>query len=326
MIGLRHKDEWVGVLVIIAVVLFLGAVLEAGVLRDWFRPVSHLRIVLPQSGVGGLAVGADVEVLGIHAGEVRRIVLNPDQQMYAEADIEDQARPFIRRDSQAVIRRRFGVAGAAFVDISRGSGTPMDWRYAVIDAVTERAPTDTISSMIDEIREQVQPILDKLNRSMDAILVVADNLQTGRGTIGRLVTDDTLAREAEQAATKLREETAALAPMISRLNDAAVHVDELTQSVGSNKEGVPNLIRRIDALLMNLRSATSDIARATPRLPQIAGNLASGTADLSPLLAQIQITAAELEQLLTQLRGLWYLGGEKGTPPQTRLPATRLQP
>jgi phospholipid/cholesterol/gamma-HCH transport system substrate-binding protein len=326
MIGLRHTDEWVGALVIVAVALFLGAALEAGVLRDWFRPVSHLRILLPRSGVGGLAVGADIEVLGIHAGAVRRIVLNPDQQMYAEADIEDQARVFIRRDSQAVIRRRFGVAGAAFVDISRGAGAPLDWGYAVIDSVTERAPTDTISSMIDEIRHQVLPVLDKLNRSMDAVVVVADNLRAGHGTIGRLVADDTFAREAEQAATRAREEIAALAPMISRLNDAAVHVDELTQSIGSNKDGVPNLIRRIDALLVNLRSASHDIARATPRLPEIAGNMAGGTADLSPLLAQIQITASELEQLLTQLRGVWYLGGGNTVPPQTQLPPTRLQP
>ena len=113
MIRLRHTDEWVGLLVVLAALLFVGAVLEAGLLRDWFRPVSHLRIVLPQAGVGGLAIGADIEVLGIHAGTVRRIVLNPDQQMYAEADIDEQADAFIRRDSEAVIRRRFGLAGAA---------------------------------------------------------------------------------------------------------------------------------------------------------------------------------------------------------------------
>ena len=74
--------------------------LQAGVLHDWFQPVSHLRIVLPQSGVGGLSVGADVEVLGIHAGTVRRIVLNPDQQMYAECDVDQQAHAFIRQCDQ----------------------------------------------------------------------------------------------------------------------------------------------------------------------------------------------------------------------------------
>jgi phospholipid/cholesterol/gamma-HCH transport system substrate-binding protein len=122
----RHTDEWVGALVLAAVLLFVGAVLEAGLLRDWFRPVSNLRILLPQSGVSGLSVGADIEVLGVHAGNVRRIVLNPNQQIYADADIERQAEAFIRRDSQAVIRRQFGVVGAAYVDISRGVSAPLD--------------------------------------------------------------------------------------------------------------------------------------------------------------------------------------------------------
>ena len=35
-----------------------------------------------------------------------------------------------RRDSKALIRRRYGVAGAAFVDISRGTGSELDWSDA----------------------------------------------------------------------------------------------------------------------------------------------------------------------------------------------------
>jgi len=61
--------------------------------------------------------------------------------MYAEADVDDQARAFIRRDSRALIRRRYGIAGAAFVEIGRGTGAELDWNYAMIPAVTERDPT-----------------------------------------------------------------------------------------------------------------------------------------------------------------------------------------
>jgi phospholipid/cholesterol/gamma-HCH transport system substrate-binding protein len=328
MIRMRHTDEWVGLLVIVAVLLFLGSVLEAGVLRDWFRPVSHLRIVLPQAGVGGLSVGDDVEVLGIHAGTVRQIVLNPNQQMYAEADIDQQADAFIRRDSEAVIRRRFGLAGAAYVDISRGTGAALDWTYAVLDATTERAPTDTISAMVDDIRQKILPILDDSKRSMDAVAAITDNLQKGHGTLGRLLTDDTLLSHAEQTAATAQQQIAALAPMIARLDDAAKRADALVEFAGSDKQGVPALIRRLDAVLENLQAATRDVAHATPRLPEIARNMAGGTADLPALLTQTQVTAAELEQLLTQLRGLWLLGGGGGgsPPPQTRLPASRLQP
>ena len=144
MIGLRHTDGWVGLLVLVAGAIFFAAILHAGVLRDWFRPVSHLRVVLPEAGAAGLSVGADVEILGTQVGIVRRIVINPNQQMYAEADIDEQARPFIRRDSRALIRR-YGIAGAAFLDISRGTGSEVDWNYAVIQAVTERDPTENMA-------------------------------------------------------------------------------------------------------------------------------------------------------------------------------------
>ena len=327
MIGLRHTDEWVGLLVIIAVTLFLGSVLEAGVLHDWFRPVSHLRIVLPQSGVGGLAVGADIEVLGTHAGTVRRIVLNPDQQMYAEADIDQQAIAFIRRDSEAIIRRRFGVAGAAYVDVSRGIGVPLDWHFAVIEATTERAPTDTVSAMIDELRQKLVPVVDDIRRTTSAAAAIVENLQNGRGTIGRLFNDDALARQAEQTVATAREQVAALKPAIDRLNEATRLVEELMQRAASDKDGIPDVLRRVDSLTQSLQSASRDLARATPRMPEIADNVASSSRELPALLTQIQITTAELERLLTQLRGSWLVGGGTGNPPpQTRLPPGRLQP
>ena len=111
MMRLRHTDEWIGALVLAAVALLLIAALQAGVLRDWFKPTSEVRLVLPTTGVAGLEVGADVEILGTRAGQVKEIVLDPSQQMYAMLEIDEQAKAFIRRDSKAVIRRRFGVAG-----------------------------------------------------------------------------------------------------------------------------------------------------------------------------------------------------------------------
>jgi phospholipid/cholesterol/gamma-HCH transport system substrate-binding protein len=320
MIRLRHTDEWIGFLVVVAVLIFVGAMLEAGVLSTWFRPVGHLKIVLPQSGVGGLSAGADIQVLGIHSGTVRRIVLNPDQQMYAEADIDRQAEPFIRRDSTAVIRRTFGVAGAAFVDISRGKGTPLDWRYAVIEATTETAPTDTLTAMLARVQEKVFPVLDDAKRTMDSLAALTSGLQKGQGTVGRLMTNDTMARDAEHEVADLR-------PVIARLNDAAAQLDLLVKRTASGQKGVPELLDRVDKLLANVQSATRQLALAAPRLPAISSNIAGASSNLPPLLTQTEDTAAELQKLVTQLRGLWLLGGSGRVPPeQRRLPSTQLEP
>ena len=115
---------------------------NAGLLKEWFQTSLTLRIVLPEDGMSGLSQGSEVQILGTRAGEIRRIVIDPSQHMHAEARIELQMRPFIRRDLQIVIRRQFGIAGNAYVDISRGRGPELDWVYAVLTAGTDRAPTD----------------------------------------------------------------------------------------------------------------------------------------------------------------------------------------
>jgi hypothetical protein len=52
---LRHTEELVGFLVLAAILVLLGAMLQAGLLGRWFQPTSTLRIVLPGTGGGGLA-------------------------------------------------------------------------------------------------------------------------------------------------------------------------------------------------------------------------------------------------------------------------------
>jgi phospholipid/cholesterol/gamma-HCH transport system substrate-binding protein len=327
MIGLRHTDEWVGLLVLLAAAIFLGVILQAGVLRDWFRPVSHLRVVLPEAGAAGLSVGADVEVLGTQVGTVRRIVISPNQQMYAEADIDGQARPFIRRDSRALIRRRYGIAGAAFLDISRGTGSEMDWNYAVIGAVTERDPTENIGALIDQAREKVFPILDDLGRSIKTLADITERLKKGEGDVGRLLTDDTMVRNTEGVVAKADAVVSDLAQLATELQAAGRNVEALSLSINAPDNGVPRLLQRADASLATLQQSMRDLALATQRAPQIVQNVELGSRDLPGLLTQTQQTAHELEQLAIQLRGLWLLGGGgKPTPEPTRLPTHEVRP
>jgi phospholipid/cholesterol/gamma-HCH transport system substrate-binding protein len=327
MTRLRHSDQWVGLLVVVVVAAFLGAILQAGVLRDWFRPVSQLRIVLPEAGVAGLSVGADVEVLGTHAGVVRRVVISPNQQMYAEAEIDDQARAFIRRDSQGMIRRRYGVAGAAYIDVSRGTGAELDWNYAVIQAVTERDPTESIGALIDQARQKIFPILDEAGRSTKALADVMERMQKGEGDVGRLLTDETMVRDVESIVTKTSGIVSSLGQLVSEFQLAATNVKNLSQGMNAREGGVPGLLRRADAMLATLQQPMRDLALAVQRAPQIAHNVELGTRDLPGLLTQIQETAHELERLAIQLRGLWLLGDGGKSPPQPiRLPTSEVRP
>jgi phospholipid/cholesterol/gamma-HCH transport system substrate-binding protein len=327
MIRLRHADEWIGLIVVVATLTLLGVILQAGVLRDWFRPVATLRILLPEEGVAGLAVGADVEVLGTKAGSVRRIVINPSQQMFAEVEIDEQARAFIRRDSRAVIRRRFGIAGAAYLDISRGAGADLDWSFAVIDAVTERAPTESVGALIDQVREKVFPILDDVGRSAKSLATIMARIESGEGNLGRLVVDDRLARDAELTIATAQAAMSSIDAILAQLDTMMGDITKLSRSLNASGDSVPSVLRRADQLLVSLQAVINDLSQATRRAPQIVSNIEGGTANLPTLLTQMQQTAREMEQLLAQLRSHWLLSGSGAPPPEpARLSPTEVRP
>lgn len=306
LLRLRHTDEWVGALVVLALALFFGAIFEAGVLRRWLRPDLELRIVLPQAGFGGLTAGADIDVLGTHGGSVREVVLNPNGELYALATIERQAEAFIKRDSTATIRLRYGVAGAAYVDVGRGAGMPMNWRYAVLTAAVEPNPADTITATLNKVTADLLPTLEHAQHAMAALDDIVGGIKAGQGSAGRLLSDDGLMRQAEDTVATLRAEIAQLGPILAL---------------------VPGLLNQSRGVLANAQSISHDAARATPQLPGLTRSIADSASGLPALLTQAQATTAELGRLLTQLRGSWVLGGEGAPKPNTlRLPPREVRP
>lgn len=314
---LRNTDEWIGLLVLLTVGLFIAAVLHAGLLSDWFQPTAKLRIILPETGSQGLSSGADIQVLGTKVGTVRRVVVDPNQRFYAEAELEQQATAFIRRDSRAVVKKQFGVAGAAFLDVSRGKGEPLDWNFAIIDSSTERDPTEDVSAMIDQVKQKVFPILDDTARAMHALADTAQAIPQGHGTVGRLMNDETLANQITQMLANLKTAT-------DQLNATLIGVKQTIETV-NGPEGVPALLRRTDTALASVEKATHDLASATPRLPAITRDLSTSTSKLPALMTQTQATADELEKTLNQLRHTWPLSGS-ATPEPRRLSPSEVRP
>jgi phospholipid/cholesterol/gamma-HCH transport system substrate-binding protein len=325
---LRHTEELVGFLVLAAILVLLGAMLQAGLLGRWFQPTSTLRIVLPGTGGGGLAKGAEIEVLGTHAGTIRRIVINPSQGMYAEAEIDDQIRDVIPRNSTALIRRRFGIAGAAYVEIKRGSGPPMNWSYALMDATTERAATDNVSALIDEMREKIFPILTDAGRAMHSVAAMLEGVERGEGNIGRAFVDQTLMRNTEAVLAGVGEAVKSLDRLLVRLQDVAADAGTLVKSVGDGKTGVPGFLRQVDRILADFRPAMRDFGKAATRAPAISRNVEETSQNLPAVLVQTQMTAQQLEKLLQQLRGHWLLGGggDSASPESRRLAPTQARP
>ncbi|MFQ3622988.1 MAG: MlaD family protein [Acetobacteraceae bacterium] len=317
--GFSRTNETAGAVLLVALALFVAAVLQAGVLGPLLRPALTLRVILPAEGTAGLSAGAPVEVLGTRAGQVRRIVIDPRQQLYAEVRLDQGMDVFVRRDSRVFIRRQFGVAGAAYLEIGRGTGPPLDWDFAVLEVTREQAPTESLGELIEDLRARLVPVFEDVGAITRASAEIAERLARGDGAIGRLLADDTLVRELETAAAQLDR-------TLAEGNAAIAELRGVIRSAGTAAEGLPRLLQSAEGALANLRSATGDIARAAPQAPRLARDAAASAAILPGLLTQVQQATAELERLVIALRTHPLIGGGRAPEEEPRVPAREIRP
>jgi phospholipid/cholesterol/gamma-HCH transport system substrate-binding protein len=332
------------VFVIVAVAIFVVAVLQAGVLKDAFKSVATLRVILPDEGLSGLARGSTVEILGTPAGKVDRIVINPDEKLQAEVEIDAAMKPFVRRDSKAFIRRQFGIAGAAYLEISRGTGPPLDWDYAVLTVEVDRDPTANIGDLVDEVRAKVFPILDDTHRTirslagladrlggpggevdqlLTSIGVVSERLARGEGTVGRLLVDDRLAQDVEETMAALNREMGQIGAILADVRTATSEVAAMSRTVSGQSQ---TLITNTGDTLVSLNAVLKDVSKTMPALTKLMTNAGDASVALPTFLVQTQKSLEELERLLRQLQGHWLLGGRTPPPESPRLSPLEARP
>jgi phospholipid/cholesterol/gamma-HCH transport system substrate-binding protein len=344
----RYASRRVGTLILIALGVFVVAVLEAGFVRDLFRSTLSLRVILPETGLAGLNEGASVDILGTDAGQVREIVIDPEQRFHAVVEIEEAMQPFVRRDSTVFIRKQFGIAGAAYLEITRGQGEPLDWDYAVLTAEPDQAATETMGAILEDVRAKVLPIVDDVHRTVAAAgdliaqlqapdgrlqVVLADlgkvttRLAAGEGTVGRLIADDALVRDLETTLGSINQQLSRLDGIMTDFESTSGEVAVMSRTLGAQSEQLPEMIASANAALASFSQVMAEVEGAMPEITELVRETSSASVALPTLLTQTQQTMADLQQLLVQLQGVWLFGGrDDGGPERTRLSPLEARP
>jgi phospholipid/cholesterol/gamma-HCH transport system substrate-binding protein len=333
----RYTNETVGLFVLITLLIFVAGLIYSGQVRKWFNPGETLKVVLPDEGLFGLTEGSTVEILGTKAGEVRDIVISPDQKIHANVRIDSDMAVFVRSDSKATIRKTFGIAGDSYLEITRGTGAPLDWEYAVLTVESDRKTSDTLAELIEEVRAKVLPVVDDAHKAIIMLTAVAKDLQDpekgvqqllvnlnsiadridrGEGAIGRLLTEDKLIRDLEALVARL-------GPIFDDLKKTIQNVSEFSKEFDIETGDIPEITRNLKKTLASMEMVMKDLSQTTPQLPQIVKNVGDTTDAVPILVLQVQQVMVELERLIQQLQSHWLLGGGSGQPSQT---ATRISP
>lgn len=179
----RYVNEIVGSFVLLIILLLIVSVILIGHAQEWFVPKHEIYIQFPTKGTAGLKKGADVEIMETQAGYLERIIINDDGSMEGRILITGNFMNFIRTDSEAVIKKRFAVAGDSFIDITRGTNEPLSGSKIYVPCHKDDDLTEMLQEIMQQVKDAVIPFVDKVESIMAAYEGVATNISNPQGPI-----------------------------------------------------------------------------------------------------------------------------------------------
>lgn len=265
----------VGVVVLVALALLAAGIVFIGqtghVFGDRYRLVTLLR-----SGAG-LTPGAAVQVAGQNVGQVDRIEwIEPDlrpptgEAVAVWLAVNREAQEQIRADSRARLRTQ-GLLGDRVVDIRPGS--PEARVLGSGDTVPSAEPLD-----YQEILEQASGAVTSLTELTDRLEELTRRALEGEGTLGQLVTDETLYR-------RLTGLSAELERFLDRASDGEGTLGQLMTD--------RRLYDRLVSLTTSLDSVTARVARGEGTLGRLVGD--------DSLYRELRSVAVRSDSLLARL-------------------------
>lgn len=179
------KEIRIGIFSLVAVALFIFAILMIGGGRNFFekKVILHTRF----STVEGLKIASPVTVGGVIAGRVKKINFVESQGYYlAELGLEFKEAMLhqIREDSLAQIKTH-GLLGDRYIEITMGHlNSP------------EIKPGGFIHSSdqldFDDLAAQTSDFINKISILSDELKILIHNINDGAGTLGKLARDPAL--------------------------------------------------------------------------------------------------------------------------------------
>ncbi len=181
-------------------VLFVVAIFVIGRQKNLFDPVFKVNATF--YNVSGLQVGNNVRFAGINVGTVNNIAIINDSMVVVELMVKTSVQSYIKKDSEVAIGSE-GIIGDRLIIISQGGATTPPVREGDYLASTEPIETDAIMASLE---------VTALNAELMSydLAEIVSNINQGKGILGRLISDSTMAEDLSKTMGNLQSSSEGL--------------------------------------------------------------------------------------------------------------------
>jgi phospholipid/cholesterol/gamma-HCH transport system substrate-binding protein len=280
----------VGIFIFLGMIVLMAGVLTIGNKRRTFSKTIALKATF--DNVNGLLDGNNIWFSGMRVGIVKKMNLINNAQVEVEMKIDQHAQKFIYKDAKVKIGSD-GLIGNKIIIIY--GGTPA--AASVKDGDILQVETALSSEeMINTLQENNKNLL-AITRDFK---LISSRLANGQGTIGKLLSDDTLMNQLQATAVTLQGASGNIRLLTSNLSD---YISKLqTKGVLSNDLITDtSLFNRLRAAALQIQEASGNAKELTDNLKKVSYNL-KDSSSLAGVLFNDKEAAANLKTTVENLQ------------------------
>lgn len=200
----------IGVFTLAGLALLVIAIFLIGNKKGMFSSTFNVHGIF--KNVNGLQVGNNARFAGINVGVVQDIQIMNDTSVKVVLMLNDDVRKFIKKDAKLSIGSD-GLMGDKLVVISPG-GSTINQEVHNGDQLTGVNPLD-----VDKIISKFTKIADNAGDLVEGLATIVSKVNSGRGSIGRLLNNDKMARNMENTVKQAQTTMANVHKTTGTLNE-----------------------------------------------------------------------------------------------------------
>ena len=257
----NKRAATVGIFILFGVAIFIAGILTLGGQKKTFEKKVAVKAAF--SDVGGLQEGNNVWFSGVKIGTIKKMNFTPNSQVEVIMSIESKAQQYIKKDAKAKISSE-GFIGNKIVVIY--GGTMQSASVAENDALAVEKGLNT-----DEIMATFQQNNKNLVDITGNIKLLSEKLVAGEGSIGKLLSDETLANNLQLAVISLKQASATAQQLTSHISDYASRL----RSKGSlTNELITDTVifSQLKATVLQLKKVSETANEVTDNLKLVSNN------------------------------------------------------
>jgi len=173
---------FIGLLVLVLAIFFIGS------RKNLFS--STFNIYGTFKNVNGLTVGNNVRFAGINVGVVEAINIETDSSVRVDLTLNNSVKKFIKKDSKMSIGSD-GLMGDKLVVIAPGGITSTE-------VIKDGGQLTAVNPMdVDKMMVKLTKVADNAASLTEGLSQIVAKVNSGKGSIGRLLNSDKLSRDLE---------------------------------------------------------------------------------------------------------------------------------